>query len=1011
MAAAASMEENAHKAFEKIKKGAFNPKPEPNPNPIRSRLLEEALMPEPHVKFAQKWHRRVVPSSKPLNQDPIRNSLLQAIQRGNVTPRQERRIMKYYANNLGPRLKRLHAMKKQESAASIIQKAYRKKKAANENRAIRAAARSITSGAIEKITKEEKERKKKLNNFEKQLANARKAHERKKYENMIRSGQEISNQNRSRISLLYPNLAAQIGRQKLRKVLTLVRSIPKERTENRFQAEAILRKIAGYTLENVNGKFNNINTQITNLNRFTVKKDLVKAARERIKQLRVEEKQLKRAEEVEIQQLISNNKKKFTAAGFTNSKQNQSNLDGLLTRLEKLNTNKAKVIFGKLSAANRIRMIRNTDLRNRYIKFSTQFYKNFANAKLAQDVLNTPEKRIAERNKLIKQRLETLMKELNNTNNKKFYKRYNGLGLPNKKNLATYFPNKKREYNTRFNKLKPSNRFKAALPKFRSGAKPPPVFNEAAARNALRNYLTATVKPKYNNALVNAMLRLPNLNNATRQELKRSQQSRARRVAGALGRGAVAAGGALGRGAVAAGGALGRGAVAAGRAAITALTRSKIQKAMFVMKNPKSTYKEQAEALKSLRSIMSNVNATMENRNAAYQAFKNLGRNNSLGFKPRNNQSQSPPEGYNYKNNGIYGPGFYLKTTAQPISTQTTPKTQNTTAPKTQNTTAPSKLGPVNNKIENALSSSNRYTRLERLYELYKSYKNDPDAKRRIIRQIRIIIAKLYGYNVSSSNAIRNIGNANKMLRGKVSVNVNKNLNRARATLKSGKRSTYTRSSNGGYYYNRGRAPNRIPAAALPAAALPAAALPAAALPVGAAQPPVSISISNIGKVSNVGKVSNRLPGGNMGGGGLGVSAPSASGTRTLNATSEQLIRNAGGNEAIENGIKALRAANGNVTKAKAISKLPSNTFTNIYALGGPVAAKKLVESRRRRQRVGVRRSLGRPGVRGAAAKKKRVAQKPRKKYIKLTPYQFKRLTDHIKKNNLRRVLIKEITH
>jgi hypothetical protein len=126
-----------------------------------------------------------------------------------------------------------------------------------------------------------------------------------------------------------------------------------------------------------------------------------------------------------------------------------------------------------------------------------------------------------------------------------------------------------------------------------------------------------------------------------------------------------------------------------------------------------------------------------------------------------------------------------------------------------------------------------------------------------------------------------------------------------------------------------------------------------------------------------------------------------------LAATPEQLIRGAGGAEAVERGIKALNAANGNVTRAKAASRLPDNTFTNIYAMGGPVAAKRLVESRRRRRTVG---RVGLGPLRGPT-KKKRVAHKPRKPYIKLTPYQFRRLTDHIKKNNLRKVLIKEITH
>ena len=162
----------------------------------------------------------------------------------------------------------------------------------------------------------------------------------------------------------------------------------------------------------------------------------------------------------------------------------------------------------------------------------------------------------------------------------------------------------------------------------------------------------------------------------------------------------------------------------------------------------------------------------------------------------------------------------------------------------------------------------------------------------------------------------------------------------------------------------------------------------------------------------------SRATTGNVGGtrvttgnaGRLAVSAPTTNGNRQLAATPEQLIRGAGGAEAVEQGIKALNAANGNVTRAKAASRLPNNTFTNIYAMGGPNAAKRLVESRRRRRTVGARGSRVGTGARGAPGKKKRVAHKP-KKYIKLTPYQFRRLTDHIKKNNLRKVLIKEITH
>jgi hypothetical protein len=148
-----------------------------------------------------------------------------------------------------------------------------------------------------------------------------------------------------------------------------------------------------------------------------------------------------------------------------------------------------------------------------------------------------------------------------------------------------------------------------------------------------------------------------------------------------------------------------------------------------------------------------------------------------------------------------------------------------------------------------------------------------------------------------------------------------------------------------------------------------------------------------VGKVSNAGKANVGTRPTNTG---LTVSAPTSNGSRQLAATPEQLIRGAGGAEAIEKGVQALNAANGNVARARAASKLPNNTFTNIYALGGPVAAKKAVALRRRSR---------------ASKKKKHVVHKAKKQYIKLTPYQFRRLTDHIKKNNLRKVLIKEITH
>ena len=318
------------------------------------------------------------------------------------------------------------------------------------------------------------------------------------------------------------------------------------------------------------------------------------------------------------------------------------------------------------------------------------------------------------------------------------------------------------------------------------------------------------------------------------------------------------------------------------------------------------------------------------------------------------------------------------------------------------------------NNINQAMSITNRFTRLQKLYELFRQTK-DTARKMRLAREIRLVIAKMYGSNVSTSNAIRNITNAGRLVgRGAVSKNVNRNLETAMKILKNeaksgGKRSGLRPSGSSSY----------VPGRAYGGMNMPRGGMNMGRTAGGAgAAPPITISISNIGKVSNAGKtqVSNVGKVANSGTTGrLAVSAPTTNGTRQLAATPEQLIRGAGGAEAVEQGIKALNAANGNVNKAKATSRLPNNTFTNIYAMGGPVAAKRLVESRRRRRtvggarvvRVGLRVGLG--PLRGPT-KKKRVARKP-KKYIKLTPYQFKRLTDHIKKNNLRKVLIKEITH
>ena len=321
-------------------------------------------------------------------------------------------------------------------------------------------------------------------------------------------------------------------------------------------------------------------------------------------------------------------------------------------------------------------------------------------------------------------------------------------------------------------------------------------------------------------------------------------------------------------------------------------------------------------------------------------------------------------------------------------------------------TMANNNIKPVipKNNLNQALSITNRFSRLQKLYDLFRQTK-DTARKMRLAREIRLVVAKMYGSNVSTSNAIRNITNAGRLVgRGAVSKNVNRNLETAMKILKNeaksgGKRSGLRPSGSSSYVQGRAYGGMNLPRGGVNMGRTAGGA------------PPISISISNIGKVSNAGKtqVSNVGKMSNSGTTGrLAVSAPTTNGSRQLAATSEQLIRGAGGAEAVEQGIKALNAANGNVTRAKAASRLPNNTFTNIYAMGGPVAAKRLVESRRRRRVVGGRR-VARVGLR-VASKKKRVTHKP-KKYIKLTPYQFKRLTDHIKKNNLRKVLIKEITH
>ena len=434
--------------------------------------------------------------------------------------------------------------------------------------------------------------------------------------------------------------------------------------------------------------------------------------------------------------------------------------------------------------------------------------------------------------------------------------------------------------------------FRLSLPKFKRANPPPPSFNEAAARNALRNYLSETVKPKYNKALVNAILRLPkeNLNNNTRKQLILSQQSRLRRAAGVLGRGAWAGTKLTAKGV----GTLTLGAVVAAPAILAGLGYAgymTVSQLGSVMRNPKASQAQKDAA-----------------RNAAIKAGV---------FKPRGANNVSIPIGY-VRKLGSFGNGYYRNKNAAAsqlsrlrYGPEYKPSVSGVSAG-TQTNTKPSgpsgPWGPVGGSW-------------------------GPGGGIVFKPQITVGAARI-GAQTFGGTRVGGQQMGGSRLRGG---------NTGSTTLKTGN--------------------------------------------TGGAQ------VSNSGRVSNSGTTSNA--------GRLAVSAPTSGGNRQLSATSEQLIRGAGGAEAVEKGIEALRNANGNVTRAKAASRLPSSTFTNIYAMGGPVAAKRLVEQRRRRRGT---------GTRGAPGKKKRVARKP-KKYIKLTPYQFKRLTDHIKKNNLRRVLIKEITH
>jgi hypothetical protein len=625
------------------------------------------------------------------------------------------------------------------------------------------AAKNITTGAIASVIKKTK-------NTETRRARERidfNKKNKKKYRELIESGETISNSNRKRIDLLYNNLAKKLNKRNA-------------------------------------------------------------------------------AEKKEASE-------KKTAANANAAASKRTELEKVLTRLEKLNTPYAIKLYNTISNNNKQILNTNENLSNRYKSVKQQINNSKAGEKMTafvQDLEFNPKKR---------------------------------LGIFNRgKAFLTARVSKKAD-------VKP----------------PPPSFNEATTRNALRKYLNATVKPTYNKALMNAILKLPEMNNNTRRRIQSPRMYALQRGASALGRGAVTAGGALGRGAVTAGGALGRGAVTAGGA----LGRGAVTAGGALGRG--------AGALgRGFFSRSATPAAAVPAMGGGF--FSRL-------FAPKPPPSFIPfkkgmkiPLGYVLKKNNK-GLGYYKNNKA--LASQLEHSGYGP-APKPTGTTSGISVGVgsgptyrYGNRYENRYG--NRYNR------------GGPGAGGGIVfaPKINVGAARIGAQTFGGTRVGGQQMGGSRVRTG----------NTGSTTLKTG--------NTGGTFVKTGN-------------------------------------------TGNAGR--------------LAVSAPTSSGSRQLAATSEQLIRGAGGAEAVDQGIKALNAANGNVARAKAMSKLPNNTFTNIYAMGGPVAAKRLVESRRRRRTVGGRR---------VASKKKRVARKPKKQYIKLTPYQFKRLTDHIKKNNLRKVLIKEITH
>ena len=680
------------------------------------------------------------------------------------------------------------------------------------------AAKNITAGAIASVIKKNKETENRRAKERVEFINRRAALNKKKYKKLIENGDKISNSDRERIKLLYNNLAKELNKRNAanKKAALLELASEQEKSANRASRE------------------------------------------ERNKAV----KNAKTAANKEASEMA----KKIAAGAISSivNKEKRTELEKVLTRLEKLNTPHAMNLYNTISNNNKQILNKNENLSNRYKKIK----KEIANA-----------------------RINTTKTAGNMAAFAQEFQKKPSIFNRGKAFLAARASRKAGARPPPPSKPSILNRGKAFFAARANKKPPPPSFDEAAARNALKRYLNATVKPKYNKALVNAILRLPkeNLNNNTRRRLQAPRMYALQRGAGALGHGAVTAGVALGRGA----GALGRGVGG-----------------FF------SHSASPAAAVPAGRGVGGFFSSFFARKPAGPPSFI------------PSEEAGEIPFGYVFKKNK-QGTGYYLNNNKKARASQIEQRGYGS-APKPTgtNTTGVSiGVGPgPRNRYENNRGGPGGPW--------------GPGGGIVFKPQITVGAARI-GAQTFGGTRVGGQQMGGSRLRGG---------NTGSTTLKTG-----------------------------------------------------NTQVSNVGKLSNAGKVSTSNAGR------LAVSAPTSSGNRQLAATSEQLIRGAGGAEAVEQGIKALKAANGNVNRAKAASRLPNKTFTNIYAMGGPVAAKRLVQIRRRRRTVGGRR-VG-TGTRGAPGKKKRVAQKPRKQYIKLTPYQFRRLTDHIKKNNLRKVLIKEITH